>query len=78
VAFEVGLLLEGAEEEFVVASEDSPIDLREVVAGDVLAVFVEFDRGAALLGAVATREIALDHGLGSELVVLELAEVLGF
>jgi len=77
VAFEVGFLLEGAEEQLVIAGEDPPIDLGEVVAGNVLAELVELDGGAALAGAVAAGKVAFDHRLGAELIVLEAADVLG-
>ena len=77
MTFQVGFLLEGAEEQLVVAGEHPPIDPRQIIAGDVLAELVELDGGPALVRAVAAGEVALDHGLRAELIVLESADVGG-
>ena len=43
-----------------------------------MAELVELDGRAALLGAVASGEVALDHSLRAELVVTEPPKVFGF
>ena len=56
------------------AAEDLPIEVLEVVASDVFAVFGELD-GKAVVGAfVHTGEVALDDEAGLQLQVAQLVQ----
>src|SRR5512141_2615143 len=63
---EVGLLLELLDVEPVVAAEYLPVDVAELVARLVHAVFREFDGETPAGRAVQAREKALDHSLGHD------------
>jgi len=60
VAHQVRLFLELFQVVFIGASEHLPIEIAEIVAGRVLAVFGELDREPVERTAMSTRGIALD------------------
>ena len=60
MAIEVGLLLELLDVVAIAARVDLPVDGREVVAGDVLAVLGELDAEALERAAMQAREEAFD------------------
>ena len=62
----VGFAFEALEVDALGAGEDVPVDMAEIVAFDVLAVFGEFLRKAESRGAVQAGHEAIDHGLGDE------------
>jgi len=74
---EVGFLLVLFELEFVGAAEDFPVEVTEVVAGDVLAVLGELDAEASEGRAVQAGGEALDDHAGAKLEAAEAGEGLG-
>ena len=64
---EVGLLLELLHIDAVVAAEQLPVDVAELVAGLVHPVLGELDRESATRGPVKSREESLDHPFGDDL-----------
>src|SRR5690606_26664631 len=74
---EVFLLAEELEEEAVHAGEDVPVDVAEVIAGDVLAVVVELDGSAAFFRAAFAGELPGEDLPGEEVEAVELRQELG-
>ena len=62
IAAEIGIGFEFADEEFVGAAEDAPVEVFDVIAWGILTIFGEFDRGAPGSGAVLAVDVA-EHGV---------------
>ena len=67
VAAQVGLVLELLDVVAVGAGEEPPVEVAEVVAGAVLAVFGELDREAVVGAAVQAAPQPLDHAARAQL-----------
>src|SRR5262249_30202418 len=74
---EVRLLLVLADVEAVALAEDPPVDVADLVAGDVLPVLLELDAVALLRRAVQARAEAVDDDAGEDLQAGDLPQVPG-
>ena len=77
VAGQVGLGLELLDVEAVGLGVDVPVDVRDVVAGGVLAVLGELDRETLERAGVQPGDEALDDELGAQIQPRDLADHLG-
>ena len=69
---EVFFLLKEFDEEAVEAGQDVPVDVAEVVTGDVGAVVVELDAAAAAFAAALALELAGEELAGEDVDGIEL------